>query len=147
MPLAFAALLGLAGLVFVLYPLFNQERAVDDGLAIPAAELADGERLARAALREVEFDHALGNLDDHDYAALRTRYERRALAALGLRYQRERELDARIERELAELRERADAPSGRPITPETASSGLGTPPQRRTSPQGPLARRRKGRAS
>lgn len=144
MPLVLAAALGLAGLLFVLYPLLGPERtARENGLATPPAEVADGERLARAALREVEFDHSLGNLEDDDYQALRARYERRALSALRLRYQRERELDDRIERELAELRAEATAsPSAGP----TMRTFTPTQPRapRSPAPQGPRTRRGKG---
>jgi cytochrome c-type biogenesis protein CcmI len=39
--------------------------------------------LAVQALRELEFDHAMGKLDDGDYRVLRQRLEIRALAAMG----------------------------------------------------------------
>lgn len=105
MPLLIAVLLGLSGLIVVIYPLLGLERAASNAHADgPIAEVAERERSARDALREVEFDHRLGNLDDADYQALRARYERRALAALKTRYQREQELDALIERQLDVLR-------------------------------------------
>jgi cytochrome c-type biogenesis protein CcmI len=40
--------------------------------------------LAVQALRELEFDHAMGKLDGDDYHALRKRLEIRALAAMGV---------------------------------------------------------------
>jgi cytochrome c-type biogenesis protein CcmI len=165
MPIVIAALLGLSGLVIVLYPLLGLERErADAGLPAPATELADRERLAKTALREVEFDHALGNLDDADYHALRQRYERRALAALRVRYQREQELDARIERELAALRAGGNVNGhARPATRRVAAEAPTTPDAaapRRTSatpsatpsatqqsapaPRGPRARRGRG---
>jgi hypothetical protein len=105
MPLLIAVLLGLSGLLVVIYPLLGLDREMSESLAAgPLAEVTERERAARDALREVEFDHRLGNLDDADYRALRTRYERRALAALKVRYQREQELDALIERQLDALR-------------------------------------------
>lgn len=105
MPLVIAILLGLTGLIIVIYPLLGLDRETSEALASgPVAEIAERERSARDALREVEFDHRLGNLDDADYQALRARYERRALAALKTRYQREQELDALIERQLDVLR-------------------------------------------
>src|SRR5262249_13497846 len=39
--------------------------------------------LALQALRELEFDHAMGKLDAGDYRVLRERLEKRALAAMG----------------------------------------------------------------
>jgi len=38
--------------------------------------------LAYAAIKEAEFDHAMGKLSPEDYAALRARYEAEALRAL-----------------------------------------------------------------
>lgn len=39
-------------------------------------------RVALAALREVEYDHAAGKLDDSDYAAMRSQLEMEALTAV-----------------------------------------------------------------
>jgi cytochrome c-type biogenesis protein CcmI len=104
-PILIAVLLGLSGLLIVMYPLLGLDREPSDALAnSPFADDAERERSARDALREVEFDHRLGNLDDADYTSLRARYERRALAALKERYQREQELDALIEQQLDALR-------------------------------------------
>ncbi|HKT37468.1 MAG TPA: hypothetical protein VJR48_03795 [Ktedonobacterales bacterium] len=106
MPLLIAVLLGLSGLLVVIYPLLGLDRESSDALARgPLGEVAERERSARDALREVEFDRRLGNLDDEDYQALRARYEERALIALKARYQREQELDAVIERQLDALRQ------------------------------------------
>jgi hypothetical protein len=106
MPLLIAVLLGLSGLIVVIYPLLGLDRESADALSRgPLGEVAERERSARDALREVEFDRRLGNLDDEDYQALRARYEERALVALKARYQREQELDALIERQLDALRQ------------------------------------------
>lgn len=84
--LALGTLLALAGLAFVLYPLF-----ADPGAALPATDTTRWKEpeVARedpvAALREVEFDRATGKLSDTDYAALRARYTERALAELRAR--------------------------------------------------------------
>lgn len=143
MPLVLAAVLGLAGLLFVLFPLFARV-AHSARPSSAASEAADGEQLARTALREVEFDHSLGNLEDADYLALRARYEQRALSALKLRYERERALDERIERELAALRARADVDAGdRADNASSRRSTVPTRPRRATS-QGPRTRRGKG---
>jgi hypothetical protein len=106
MPLLIAVLLGLSGLLVVIYPLLGLDRESADALTRgPLGEVAERERSARDALREVEFDRRLGNLDDDDYQALRARYEERALIALKARYQREQELDVLIERQLDALRQ------------------------------------------
>lgn len=157
MPLLIAVLLGLSGLIVVLFPLLGLEREAQETLSGgPFAEVAERERSARDALREVEFDHRLGNLDDADYQALRTRYERRALAALKARYQREQELDALIERQLDDLRQResmtsssGDESSG--STQALPSTDVQSNQTRRASGHndarpvnGPHARRRRG---
>jgi hypothetical protein len=106
MPLLIAVLLGLSGLLVVIYPLLGLDReSADVQVRGPLGEVAERERSARDALRELEFDRRLGNLDDEDYQALRERYEERALIALKARYQREQELDALIERQLDALRQ------------------------------------------
>lgn len=126
MPVLIAALLGLTAALIVAYPLLGLNREQREA-ATPGAlgEVADRERQARLALREVELDYTLGNLDSGDYDALRGRYERRALAALRTRYQREQELDAQIERQLDALRAGERAPL-RPA-PATASSPTAAP--------------------
>lgn len=157
MPLLIAVLLGLSGLLIVIYPLLGLDRQPSDALPTgPIAEDAERERSARDALREVEFDHRLGNLDDADYLSLRSRYERRALAALKERYQREQELDVLIEQQLDALRlqesavasvnsessrreptaSTADTQASRDKSPATRVSGH--------SVSGPQARRRRG---
>ena len=106
-PLIIAALLGLACALLVLQPLFGLDRTArgeQEQPPVALAEVAERERLAKQALLEVDFDHRLGNLGDADYAALKARYERRALAALKARFERERSLDEVIERQLDTLR-------------------------------------------
>ncbi len=112
MPLLIAALLGLSAALIVLFPLLGLERAATE-TAAPAqlTDAAERERLARQALREVEFDYTLGNLETGDYEELRDRYESRALAALKTRYQREQELDALIEQRLDALRQQQNEPA------------------------------------
>lgn len=118
LPLLIAVLLGLSALLIVVYPLLGLDRAARASLATEAvSDAAERERLAKQALRDVDFDYRLGNLDEGDYASLRDRYERRALAALKTRYEREQELDARIDQQLAALRAQESKKSGQ--TPET----------------------------
>lgn len=105
-----AILLGVLALAFVLYPLYQHANIKTQPDASPApAELghqqADREEAARTALQEVELDFQLGNLAEDDYRSLRERYMRRALSALKFRYDRERELDEKIEEQVRRLRE------------------------------------------
>lgn len=141
MPLLIAALLGLSALFIVIYPLLGLERAAtasDERGQL--ADLADCERAAKDALRDVEFDRQLGNLDEPDYQALRDQYERRAIVALGARYRREQELDALIEQQLAELRAeesqgtpargRVDSAPVKATNGATAAKTVQAPPRR-----------------
>lgn len=112
LPLLLAALLGACGLFIVLAPLFAPGRAAQANAAAESGGLADREALAKQALRDVEFDHQLGNLAEDDYRALRERYTRRALAAMKGRYDRERSLDDLIETQVRALRDADRAKSG-----------------------------------
>lgn len=103
--LTVAALLGIAALAFVLYPLYR--RSAVQLLAPDTRGFSEREQNARLALQEVELDFQLGNLDEKEYRALRTRYMNRALAEMKSRHQREEELDEEIEAELQKLREAA----------------------------------------
>ena len=96
-PLVLGTVLALGALTLVLSPLLSGEaevRADDEkSLAAEAARIKaarakrsgrDEEQLdgAVAALREIEFDRETGKLSDSDYAELKTRYTREALAEL-----------------------------------------------------------------
>ena len=153
MGLIVAALLGLSGLLIVIYPLLGLDAAARLRRAERELDAAnDGERAAKDALRDVEFDYRLGNLDERDYRDLRDHYERRALAALKSRYEREQELDTVIDAQLAALRAtngravragaaaRVSPPAGtRPAAPSVNGHKPVKPVTR-----GPGARRRKG---
>lgn len=80
--LIIGTVLALAGLAFVLYPLFADPGA---RLAPLTPAMDHPEEDAVAALRETEFDRATGKLSDSDYEALRSRYTERALAELRAR--------------------------------------------------------------
>ncbi len=160
MPVLIAVLLGLSGLVVVIYPLLGLDREPPGCSSVaPITDVAEREQSARDALREVEFDRRLGNLDEEDYQALRIRYEHRALAALKARYQREQELDALVEQQLDALRQQAGATVGAdgidvvPSQPaaaqllsasEPGQGRSGTAPSGARSLSGPQARRRRG---
>jgi len=150
MGLIVAALLGLSGLLIVIYPLLGLDAAARLRRAERELDAPnDGERAAKDALRDVEFDYRLGNLDERDYRDLREQYERRALAALKSRYEREQELDAVIDAQLAALRAtngraavRVSPAGTRSAAPaaNSANAANGHKPVTR----GPGARRRKG---
>jgi hypothetical protein len=79
-PLIVGAVLAVIALVVVLYPLFGD-------LSMPARRARKAEGPAPSveavqALREIEFDRETGKLSVGDYAALKTRYTREALAAM-----------------------------------------------------------------
>jgi hypothetical protein len=142
MPLVIAALLGLSALMIVLYPLLGLDRQTDAGEE-PASEVAEREQSAKLALRDVDFDYRLGNLDPHDYEALRTRYERRALAAIKTRYEREQALDALIDEQLAALR--SGTPAGGSVpTGQTPAGRARSAANGQAHPARPTRRRRRG---
>jgi cytochrome c-type biogenesis protein CcmI len=105
-PISFvvAALLGLAALVFVLYPLYRRSAPQPQPEGAEVQGPSEREQNARRSLREVEFDFQLGNLDEQDYRSLRTRYMNRALIEMKNRRQREKEIDEEIEAELRKLK-------------------------------------------
>lgn len=96
-PLVLGTLLALGALTLVLSPLLSgeaevraedEQRAAKEVARIKAARAKrkgrDEEQMdgAVAALREIEFDRETGKLSDSDYAELKTRYTREALAEL-----------------------------------------------------------------
>ena len=76
---AIGAILALAVVAFVLYPLLVTSapaaRAAEAPEEIPGSTAVE-------ALREIEFDRQTGKLSDSDYAALKASYTERALAEL-----------------------------------------------------------------
>ncbi|WP_396220159.1 zinc ribbon domain-containing protein [Gemmatimonas sp.] len=96
-PLVLGTALALGALTLVLAPLLSGEdevRADDEKRAATEAARLKAARVKRAgreeeqldgavaALREIEFDRETGKLSDSDYAELKTRYTREALAEL-----------------------------------------------------------------
>lgn len=143
LPPVIAILLGLSALLIVVYPLLGLEREADAS-TLPLRDAAAREQAAKQALRDVDFDYRLGNLDSGDYASLRDRYEQSALAAIKTRYEREQELDALIEQQLAALRAQdARHGAGRSQAAAGASPTRVAPP-RPAPARGPQARRRRG---
>lgn len=77
-----ALALAAATFAFVVYPLFREEReekprrlGADERRLV---DLGAKERAARAALEELEYDFASGQLAEGDYLALKEEYEERA---------------------------------------------------------------------
>jgi hypothetical protein len=109
MSIGVAFALGILALAFVLYPLFRHS-SVEPAGASAASDAAvapvEPELAARNALQEVELDFQLGNIAEADYKTLRERYMRRALVSLKSRYEREQELDAEIEEQLRQMKEK-----------------------------------------
>lgn len=109
--------------------------------------MTERESAARQALLDVDFDYHLGNLDEEDYTQLRDRYEERALVALKARYERERELDALIEKQLVALKARDRQGTASPRRP--AGTTAAAEPRAVIPPAGGMTaaqrrRRRKG---
>ncbi len=70
--------------LFIAAPLSDQVFARRrSGLSAGSEQREHEYALALQALRELEFDHAMGKLDASDYHTLRERLEKRALAAMG----------------------------------------------------------------
>ncbi|HXG05221.1 MAG TPA: hypothetical protein VNO23_17630, partial [Candidatus Binatia bacterium] len=85
-----ALLIGVPALAFTLWPVIGRRRGRRALLALapdPREALLERKRQALRALRELEFEHGAGHLNDDDYADLRARYEAEAAEIL-------RELDA-----------------------------------------------------
>ncbi|HEV8449225.1 MAG TPA: zinc ribbon domain-containing protein [Gemmatimonadaceae bacterium] len=82
--LVVGTLLALGALAFVLYPVFFGTRnpAPVPTVAKRARAADNDESSAVAALRELEFDRATGKLSDADYAELKARYTKSAIAAM-----------------------------------------------------------------
>lgn len=83
--IAVAAVVGVPAFLFVLWPLLARDRRRRTFLALPPdrrQELDEEKRVALAAIRELEFEHAAGHVSDTDYTELRARYEGEAAALL-----------------------------------------------------------------
>jgi hypothetical protein len=80
-----ALILAVVVVVLVAWPFLREPVAVDDRIAEPESErmaLAEERDRALAALKELEFDHRTGKIDDEDYRALVGPLRRAAAAAL-----------------------------------------------------------------
>lgn len=91
--LAGAALFGGAVIYFVLQPLLAGRRAPMGATDEEMTEAEAKRRVTLLALRDVEYDHATGKLDERDYRELKRELSAEAIEALG------RERDERNRRE------------------------------------------------
>lgn len=81
--LLLAILVSLIGAGWVIYPLvYRRWASLSDAVPISIVENEARRYEALAALKEAEYDHAAGKLDEDDYGALRNQLELEALAAL-----------------------------------------------------------------
>ena len=111
--LIIGTLLALGALAFVLYPVFFGTPGQRASSTPPRTRVVESdESSAVAALRELEFDRATGKLSDADYADLKTRYTKSAIAAMrreekpGNPRPASRPTDAEVEAEVRAQRQR-----------------------------------------
>lgn len=68
---------------WVIHPLvFRRWGLLGDVMAADVIDRESRQRVALAALKDVEYDHAAGKLDEEDYREIRTRLEVEALSAV-----------------------------------------------------------------
>ncbi|MBI5305427.1 MAG: zinc ribbon domain-containing protein [Chloroflexi bacterium] len=109
------ALVIVAAVAFIAYPLFARGRADDTLLASAADPTVENLVVQRdamyAAIRDLESDHVMGKLSDEDYRTMRSKYEGKAVAILreldGYRAVVDGNEDVTIEQEVKQLRRRA----------------------------------------
>jgi len=106
MPYVIAVLLAIGASVFVLMPLTTGQYGANGSLHEEGPTTVADDAAARNALRDLDFDYRLGNIQSDDYTAMRDRYERAALDSLKQRYELERSVEAAIESDLADARRR-----------------------------------------
>jgi cytochrome c-type biogenesis protein CcmI len=83
MALALGALLVTAAVViYVLYPLITGAQAPMERMGEEPTEAEMRKTVALKALRDVEYEHAMGKLDEGDYESLKAELSSEALAAL-----------------------------------------------------------------
>jgi hypothetical protein len=116
LPWLVALILCVPALLFVLYPFYRPYQRISAEIPDSLDELdgsgdqatlpsqVEDEQAARRALKEVELDYQLGNLDGPDYRSLRERYMRRAFTAHKSILAHEQQLDKLIEERLRHMR-------------------------------------------
>jgi hypothetical protein len=108
-----AIILGLIALLYVLYPLLRHlQMNEQNAMMISASHESDvisspdeNEQSARIAIKDIELDYHLGNIEKHDYLVLREKHMQRALVALKLRSEHEQKIDQEIEEQVRRMRD------------------------------------------
>jgi hypothetical protein len=101
---ALALLLTAAAFAFVARPLIQRRRRPADVAGSDLAELLSERDLALEDLRDLDFDHDLGNLSEADHQELREQSKRRAVAVLKQLQAESGRVDEEIEQAVAALR-------------------------------------------
>ena len=132
------ALISLAAVAFIIYPLLKRENGVveekraDDGLG----DIVLGKESVYASLKEIEFDYQTGKLSREDYQELRSDLESMALSLLkradGVKEEKDRHktIDEEIELEVFKVRKKKGLSShkergeGKRDTKEETEGGL-----------------------
>lgn len=73
-------------LLFIAYPLLNRRASQVVGGDVEESELTDllyKKESAYIALKDLDFDHKMGKIDDTDYQEMKSRFEADAVALLG----------------------------------------------------------------
>ena len=99
-----------AAALFVGWPLLQARRGIAVGGDEGLSPLEREKREALAAIKEAEFDRAMGKLSEEDFATLTSRYRAQALAAMAA-------LDAARPPAGSKPRGRFCAQCGTPLTP------------------------------
>jgi hypothetical protein len=127
--IVFAAILVAGAVVlWVLHPLVTGTAAPLERVDDEPTEAESRKRVTLLALRDVEYDHATGKLDDEDYLALREELTAEAFLALqattaAAPSEQESADPDELEREIAEYREALRAGAAGAGAPEGAGAG------------------------
>jgi hypothetical protein len=73
-------------LLCIAYPLLNRRAAQTAGGDVEESEFTDllyKKEAAYIALKDLDFDHKMGKIDDADYQEMKSRFEAEAVALLG----------------------------------------------------------------
>ena len=111
------AIMIVASIAIVVYPYFKTSRELDVSFASASDPVLETLVVQRdstyAAIKDLEFDHAMNKLSDADYKSLRAKYETKAvailqeldsMAALQKRHARPKLSDESIEQQVRQMR-------------------------------------------
>jgi NADH:ubiquinone oxidoreductase subunit E len=99
-----ALLAAAVAIAFAARPLLRRGRPAEAEATAAISELVSQRDLAIEDLRELDFDHDLGNLSEKDHEELREQSKRRAVAILKQLQAQEGHIDDEIEQAVAALR-------------------------------------------